>query len=299
MDGGVCVCDIGEICCDLACARPRNDPANCGACGIRCGAAEVCSAGACAAVCDPGLSLCGGRCVDLMNDPDHCGSCATSCPSGICLASSCEAATGGHLIVVGHDYRNARRDMNRLVGNGVFLAPGAPVRVLLYEGSSRTSSLTGVDRAIAQSATATGRTWTRSVAALGDVPLMLAEADVFVIPSQQDATDAELIKAGEQWRVALGSFLERGGVVVLMDGGSMVNAGTWQILDVAGLFSATGIVDVSLANLAVVARTDGVALGMPAMYRGERSTVRFLTSEGPVVVEHPEGPVVIHQLIVP
>jgi len=202
-------------------------------------------------------------------------------------------------VVVGHDYRNARRDMNRLVGNGVFLAPGAPVRVLVYEGDSRASSLTGVDRAIDQTAVARGRTWTRSVASLGEVPLLLADADVFVVPSQQDAPDAALVKAGEQWGRALRSFLERGGVVVLMDGGSMVNAGTWQILDVAGLFSASGIVDVSLANLSVVARTDGVALGMPAMYRGERSSVRFLTTEGTVVVEHPEGPVVIHRLVIP
>jgi len=215
------------------------------------------------------------------------------------MDSACETATGGHLVVIGHDYRNARRDMNRLVGNSVFLAPGSPVRVLVYEGSSRRSSLTGIDRAVDQVAGATGRTWTRSVASLGEVPLMLADSDVFVIPSQQDAPDAELIKAGEQWARALLSFLTRGGVVVLMDGGSMTNAGTWQILDTAGLFSATGVVDVSLSTLSVDARTDGVALGMPATYRGERSTVRFLTSEGTVVVSHPEGPVVIHRLVVP
>ncbi|NOY93578.1 MAG: hypothetical protein GXP55_20530 [Deltaproteobacteria bacterium] len=293
------MCDIGELCCSLSCVRPDNDPAHCGGCDVVCGAGEVCSAGSCAPACDPGLSLCAGRCVDLTSDPSHCGRCGGFCTSGICVDSSCESATGGHLVVVGHDYRNARRDMNRLVGNGVFLAPGAPVRVLVYEGDSRASSLTGVDRAIDQTAVARGRTWTRSVASLGEVPLLLADADVFVVPSQQDAPDAALVKAGEQWGRALRSFLERGGVVVLMDGGSMVNAGTWQILDVAGLFSASGIVDVSLANLSVVARTDGVALGMPAMYRGERSSVRFLTTEGTVVVEHPEGPVVIHRLVIP
>lgn len=297
-DGG-CVCDLGELCCAGVCVTPRDDPNHCGSCDVACAPSELCSAGSCAAACEPGLTLCGGRCVDLMTDPNHCGRCAGRCGSGICVDGVCETATGGHLIVLGHDYRNARRDMNRLVGNGVFLAPGAPVRVLVYEGASRASSLTGVDRAIDQVATARGRTWSRSVATLGDVPLLLSDADVFVIPSQQDASDAELMKAGEQWSRALRSFLERGGVVVLMDGGAMVNAGTWQILDVAGLFAATGIVDVSLANLAVVARTDGIALGMPAMYRGERSTVRFLTSEGTVVVEHPEGPVVIHRLVVP
>jgi len=84
-----------------------------------------------------------------------------------------------------------------------------------------------------------------------------------------------------------------------MDGGSTINAGTWQILDAAGLFSATGIVDVSLDNLTVIQRTDAVALGMPAMYRAERSSVRFLTTEGTVVVTHPGGPVVIHRLVIP
>lgn len=298
-DGGSCVCDLGELCCDLGCVRPQSDPNDCGGCGIRCGAAEVCSAGACAAVCDPGFTFCSGRCFDLANDPNHCGSCTLSCPSGICIEGACEAATGGHLVVIGHDYRNSRRDMNRIVGNAVFLARGAPVRVLVYEGSSRSTSLTGVDRAIDQTAVATGRTWTRTVTDIGKAPLLLADADVFVLPSQQDAADAVLAEAGGEWSLALRSFLRGGGVVVLMDGGSTINAGTWQILDAAGLFSATGIVDVSLDNLTVIQRTDAVALGMPAMYRAERSSVRFLTTEGTVVVTHPGGPVVIHRLVIP
>ena len=298
-DAGPPLCDIGELECDGVCVRPRTDPTNCGGCGIECDSGELCAGGECTALCDPPLMRCGGACIDTSSDPDNCGSCGNRCPSGICEAGECQSPMAGHLVAVGHDYRNSRRGQNRVAGNSVFLARGAPVRVLVYEGEAPASAIAGVDRAIDQVSTDTGRSWMRTAAAdPREVPLLLADAEAFVIYSQRSASDTMLRKLGEQWARALESFLDRGGVVVLFDGTGS-NEGTWQILDEAGLFLATGRTDVSSDVVRVVRAGDGVAVGVPLSYRGETSTVRFDTTEETVVVEHDEGPVVVHRVFAP
>ncbi|MEZ4407443.1 MAG: hypothetical protein R3A52_13350 [Polyangiales bacterium] len=77
-------CDAGFADCDgLASngceAQTTNDPANCGACGQRCGASELCAAGACAPACAGALTLCAGRCVDVASDDANCGACGRAC----------------------------------------------------------------------------------------------------------------------------------------------------------------------------------------------------------------------------
>jgi hypothetical protein len=73
-----------------------SDGANCGACGVVCGALEHCFDGAC--VCDEGIAVCDGACTDLARDPDHCGSCTIACvPAQSChLGGGCvEACPAG------------------------------------------------------------------------------------------------------------------------------------------------------------------------------------------------------------
>jgi hypothetical protein len=70
------------------CADTKSDPANCGACGNKCGAGQACVAGAC--TCPPYESLCGGVCIPTSNDPANCGACGTKCAAGsVCSASAC------------------------------------------------------------------------------------------------------------------------------------------------------------------------------------------------------------------
>ena len=83
------VCTAGTTQCVVTCVDLRNDPANCGACGIPCQPRAVCSSGQC--TCG-GLTLCNGACSDTTTDPRNCGGCAgdggTVCsPGQVCAPS--------------------------------------------------------------------------------------------------------------------------------------------------------------------------------------------------------------------
>jgi hypothetical protein len=54
------------------------DPENCGACGHKCNAGQVCDGGSC--LCPPGSTYCNGDCVDIKRDANNCGSCGRRCP---------------------------------------------------------------------------------------------------------------------------------------------------------------------------------------------------------------------------
>jgi hypothetical protein len=303
-DGGMpdasIACDLGELMCGGRCVRPESDPAHCGECFNACADGDVCVSGVCMPICPDGLIVCGPLCIDpTSDDPDNCGGCGIRCASGLCVDGECVEAIPGHVVIVGHDYETTRAGMNQVAGNSIFLAPGAPVRVLVYEGGASARSIAGVDRAIAQVATDRGRTWTRTVATREGLTLELRTADVFVVYPQTSSNDSELVGLGGDWRVGLATFLRRGGVVVVFETPSETNLGTYRLLEAAGLFSATSITEVSGDAVDVVEPTDGVALGVPVRYRGETATVWFATSDPQVVVQHPDGPVVIHRVFTP
>jgi hypothetical protein len=54
-----------------------SDPENCGSCGAKCAAGDICWKGACG--CPPGYTRCGDECVKLDNDTFNCGACGNTC----------------------------------------------------------------------------------------------------------------------------------------------------------------------------------------------------------------------------
>ncbi|MEM9192184.1 MAG: hypothetical protein AAGF12_23630 [Myxococcota bacterium] len=299
-DSGLVACDIGELQCGGVCIRPDTDPNHCGGCGNACGPTELCASGMCVAMCPVAQVPCGGSCIDpLGNDPDNCGGCNVRCASGICSAGVCTLATAGHVMVVGHDYQTNRVGMNRIAGNSVFIAPGVPVRVLAYHGSASLTSIRGIDAAVNQVAAERGRSWTKTVSTEMDVPVDLASSDAFIIYPQAGGTDADMVRIGTEWSVALASFLGRGGVIVLFETRTTAHAGTHQILGAASLFSATSLVDITSDLVDVVAPLDSAAVFVPLQYRAEDDSVRFVTTVPDVVVAHVDGPVVLHRVVTP
>ncbi|MEZ4400119.1 MAG: hypothetical protein R3B06_08880 [Kofleriaceae bacterium] len=89
-------CDSPEPCIHLVCADTcvdaMVDPANCGACGRTCSAAQTCVAGQCTgtAPCMPPSQTCGDACVDTQTSTAHCGACDVACSAdGACVAGAC------------------------------------------------------------------------------------------------------------------------------------------------------------------------------------------------------------------
>ena len=96
--------DTGATCsgdqkvCGGACTSVQFDPSNCGDCGKKCGAGEVCSLGACKTSCDAPLTKCGASCTDTKLDPNNCGTCGTKCVAGeVCSATGCGIVCPGTL----------------------------------------------------------------------------------------------------------------------------------------------------------------------------------------------------------
>jgi hypothetical protein len=97
----------------------KNDPFNCGACGIACGPSGHCEQGRClGASWDGGapppppppptggavqvqIGICplasgGTSCVDLLSDPANCGGCGRTCPGGTaCITGMCMTVPAG------------------------------------------------------------------------------------------------------------------------------------------------------------------------------------------------------------
>ena len=90
------LCGPGTTQCSGTCVATAYDPANCGQCGNKCQAGQVCAAGKCALSCPAGLKQCGGGdagvpfCANLQQSPGNCGACGNSCKSGeVCSAGKC------------------------------------------------------------------------------------------------------------------------------------------------------------------------------------------------------------------
>ncbi len=76
--------------------NPSVDIKNCGACGTKCVAGEICSSGLCELTCGGGTTKCGEQCVDTNTDENNCGECGKPCESGQnCIAGLCDLNCGG------------------------------------------------------------------------------------------------------------------------------------------------------------------------------------------------------------
>lgn len=299
-DAGPLACELGTTACDGVCVDLATDVTSCGACGVRCGPAQLCAAGVCVDRCGPGTLECGSACIDPMTDPDNCGRCGHECPSGICTLGVCTGALAGHLVAIGHDYVTHRAAMDRLLANAVLLAGRSPARVLTYVGLADPASVTGAESAIRSTALAMGRELDWQRATDGElVSSELRDADVFLIHAQAAGSDEGLALLGASWSRALATFLERGGVVVMLDAPAD-HRGTFGILEAAALMTSSGLTEITLDTVDVVAPWDGVAIGIPLTYRAELSSVRFDDADLPVVVRDASGgAVVLHRTVVP
>jgi hypothetical protein len=295
---------------------PYVTAAACGACGIVCvtpNSACILDANEeprCMPPCVAPLVECGGKCVDLTTDPRNCGACGKFCPSNICVASKCQGATPGDVVVIGHDYKDAFQSSSqaRVLTNAVFIPTSNPLRVLSYEQFAD-AAVVGNVKALINSAAA-GRTInftvaTTSAALASD---MLAQSyDVVLVHDQQGAAPATLATVGATVAADLATFAKSGGVIVALDGAGG-QGGMPSLLTSAQLLSLASHQSIPAGSLvSIVAPADRIATLVVSPYGAFDRSVSFQSNEpngGNVVyvADHvvggiPADPVVVHKVV--
>ena len=295
-------CDIGTSECADECVNLDFDNQNCGACGVECAPDELCAFGTCEGTCDAPLVECDGVCVDPSSDPFNCGACGNVCASAICRPTGCTDTAASDVILIGHSFDESSIAASIVVGNGALLRLEDPVRIVVYDGTVSTPNRNRIIGAIDTIATEAGRAYELVPASAAQVPTRLQRADTFLVMPQQGATtDAQLRALGRDWALAMSSFLEQGGAIVVLDG-SGDHAGTWQILAESNLLAADGRVEVPEDTvLNNIVPTDALANEVPLSYAAPRGTVAFTgVLDGEVVttaIEGEELPVAVHRFL--
>lgn len=94
--GTASACGDNETDCSGQCVDIRTSVANCGACGVACGALEECIGGSCQ--CVDGYTACSSGCAHTASDSQNCGGCGAVCdPGEVCSQGRCGADCAGDL----------------------------------------------------------------------------------------------------------------------------------------------------------------------------------------------------------
>jgi len=261
-------------------------------------------------LCMPPLVDCGGVCVDTTSDPFNCGGCGIVCPSQICLNSVCQGSTAGGIVFIGHDYLTsvAGTAQARVLSNAVFIPQTNPLKVLSYEHYAVANAVARVKTILNAFATQEGRGLTiTSTDVDTDIPndLVFATYQVLIVQDQPTAPTGALATLGTGWAATLTTFVQAGGIVVVLDGGTGV--GQMPAFSTATtLLSVTAQAPIATGTpLDDVAPGDVVGVGVVSPYGAGKNSVSITTEAngGNViyVVDLPSdaaasSPVVVHKL---
>lgn len=312
------VCDGGDDTVDTD-MDSVPDYCDCDQRGSACHAAATCTDGTAGVICtcNEGWEGDGSLCSPI----DHCDAGTHTCdPNATCAYTGpgtydCDcnigytgdgftctpvSTSGGHAVLIGHDYFENDADADAIVGNAVFLAGTGTVSVLAYNQYADVSSggeAENTDAAIDSRATTLGRSWTRTL--LTDYTLLdssLAGHDVLLVYEQENSDVTTLTSIGTAWTSTLSTFLSSGGVVIVCDH-NMASGGTWGIMHGAGLMNITGTTSISFDDVTVVEPTDPLMSGVTSPYYAINGSVSFVTTETDVIAQSSGGePVVIHKV---
>ncbi len=239
-----------------------------------------------APVCTLPSTICDGVCTDVTSDPQDCGTCGHVCASGICSAGVCVGELVGHIVAIGHDYRQHNVAMARVLGNAAALASASDLGIAHVTGTATIASRTGTNASLASSLAAIGRA-SHSVA-LPAVGAPLTGIDVLVIDAQTgDGAAAEALGVG--WKSSIDALLARHGVVIVVEGVAGVSH---RLAAGAGLFTIGTPVDTTGAPAFVAAAGDAVVQQVPSPYLADTTSVVFPAVVGAIVT--PSGTVVMH-----
>ncbi|MBS2014718.1 MAG: hypothetical protein JST00_17655 [Deltaproteobacteria bacterium] len=232
--------------------------------------------------CAAPLVLCSGACISVTSDPRNCGACGKICPSNICVAGECQGATPGDVVLIGHSYGTAVAGSSqaKILLNALEIATTNPIRILSYEAGAAPEEVSAVTTLATTSLASIGRGTAMTVSTTpADLasPSLASSFDVVIVHGF--VGDAAAL--GTQWRDSLGTFTQKGGIVVALDDGSR---DVPTVLSSSMLLQVSGhTVRPSSTHLVVAAATDAVGTQVLSPYAPYGSPVTFqgLAAEGP------------------
>jgi hypothetical protein len=174
----------------------------------------------------------------------------------------------GSTVLIGHDFFARSADIDQILGNAVQLTtePGN-IEILSYTqfaDNSAGGEVANARAAITAELTAAARTATFTTLADSTMlaTALTATVDVLLINEQEAGTDAGLTAVGTAWNAQLQAFLDRGGIIIVM---TFLDP-SWRIVNGPGLFTITGIANVTSATMTVADPASRLAAGVPATY---------------------------------
>lgn len=254
-------------------------------------------------VCSAPLVACRGVCIPVDSDGQNCGACGKICPSNICVAGVCQGATPGDVVVIGHDFAEAwlGSAQAKVLLNAVTIPTTDPIRILSYEDGASPLAVAQVRALVTAGVHGRGVQIVRAPdATFLTAPSLSTLYDVVLVHDGAGATPSAL---GASWATGLGTFTQKGGVVVALDGAST---------DMPSLLTATGLVSIAShttllegTHLEVSAPADVVGTQVLSPYAAIGVTVGFgsvLAPDLTVVVREKTvagdgAPVVLHRTV--
>lgn len=128
----------------------------------------------------------------------------------------------------------------------------------------------------------------------------ISSADVFLIYAQEASADT-LHTIARAWNEPLLAFLDRGGVIVVLDRVpfSLALASTSELVDGAGLLTISNVVSTSSSPAVISMPLDPVAAGVPGTFSTLSSTVAYPGISGATDVAQTRDdayPIVVHRI---
>jgi hypothetical protein len=229
-----------------------------------------------------------GCTADVTSDPDNCGACGHVCASGICTASQCAGEPRGHIVAIGHDYRQHHAVGARVLGNAATLGRSFDLGIAWWPGAS--PSHAKVVSALTTSLQAKSRPWHVQPFAATPSPAAFTSIDVLIVDPQQGDGGA-LETEATAWAGAIDSFVRNGGVVVVLEGEGSTSH---RFAAGAGLFTVGAPVAVTGSYALVVDPSDALADQVSSPYLAEMTSVSFPQATEPVVSTSGGDVIVFH-----
>ena len=256
-------------------------------------------------VCASPLAACRGGCIPVRADGMNCGACGKICPSNICVDGECVGATPGDVVLIGHDFATARAETTqaRVLVNALSIPTTDPIRVLSYEEGAPADAVEQVKWLAETGIYGRKVSFTRATSATSLESATLSQTyDVVLL---HDASSGDPVIVGARWSSSLGTFTEKGGVVIALDSASSPMP---ALLTSAGLLAVAGHTKLpENSHLVVASAGDVVGAQLLSPYATMGAPVSF-QGVGPVgpdlswVVRCEEAlgvgdPVVVHRVV--